>query len=227
MAKKKNNQAAKAAKDQAPVEDAKVEVTTPVESAAAVATIMEDTSPIEEQKVDADLINKQAATPCDVAADNDDVEVDIKPKASLGKRQGSRFDLTKDEEGEECPEESNPLYRPDFGAQVDGKQDKMWELMGSYIGGDQRSIQRSIVNHVEYTLARTRFDFDDMGAYQATAYSVRDRLIEAWNDTQQYHEVSFSTILPSVFDVFDMMSSCTLSQKVDLTEFLPHLHHLS
>lgn len=66
----------------------------------------------------------------------------------------------------------------------------MWELMGSYIGSDQRSIQRSIVNHVEYTLARTRFNFDDKGAYQAAAYSVRDRLIEAWNDTQQYHTVS-------------------------------------
>ena len=66
----------------------------------------------------------------------------------------------------------------------------MWELMSSYIGGDMRSIQRSIVNHVEYTLARTRFNFDDKGAYQATAYSVRDRLIEAWNDTQQFHTVS-------------------------------------
>ena len=68
----------------------------------------------------------------------------------------------------------------------------MWELMGSYIGSDSRSIQRSIVNHVEYTLARTRFNFDDKGAYQATAYSVRDRLIEAWNDTQQFHTVSLS-----------------------------------
>ena len=37
----------------------------------------------------------------------------------------------------------------------------MWELMGTYIGADKRSIQRSIVNHVEYTLARTRFNFDD------------------------------------------------------------------
>ena len=66
----------------------------------------------------------------------------------------------------------------------------MWSLMSSYIGGDQRSIQRSIVNHVEYTLARTRFDFDNKGAYQAAAYSVRDRLIEAWNDTNQFHAVS-------------------------------------
>lgn len=62
--------------------------------------------------------------------------------------------------------------------------------MGSYLGSDHRSIQRSIVNHVEYTLGRTRFNFDDFGAYQATAYSVRDRLIEAWNDTNEYFTVS-------------------------------------
>jgi starch phosphorylase len=61
--------------------------------------------------------------------------------------------------------------------------------MKSYIGSDKKSIQRSIVNHVEYTLARTRFNFDNFGAYQAASYSVRDRLIEAWNDTQQYHTV--------------------------------------
>lgn len=58
--------------------------------------------------------------------------------------------------------------------------------MGSYMGQDQKSIQRSIVNHVEYTLARTRFSFDNVAAYQASAYSVRDRLIESWNDTNAY-----------------------------------------
>lgn len=63
----------------------------------------------------------------------------------------------------------------------------MWELMKSYLGNDKDSIQRQIVNHVEYTLARTRFDFDNFGAYQASALAVRDRLIESWNDTQQYH----------------------------------------
>jgi glycogen phosphorylase len=41
----------------------------------------------------------------------------------------------------------------------------MWELMKSYLGNDSQSIQRQIVNHVEYTLARTRFDFDNFGAY--------------------------------------------------------------
>jgi starch phosphorylase len=48
------------------------------------------------------------------------------------------------------------------------------------------SIQQSIVNHVEYTLARSRFKFDDTEAYLATAHSLRDRLIEVWNDTQTY-----------------------------------------
>ena len=60
----------------------------------------------------------------------------------------------------------------------------MWELMSSYMGSDKKSIQRQIANHIEYTLARTRFDFNDFTAYQAAAFAVRDRLIESWNDTQ-------------------------------------------
>ena len=39
------------------------------------------------------------------------------------------------------------------------------------------------MNHIEYTVARTRFDFTSFNAFQATAYSVRDRLIERLNDT--------------------------------------------
>ncbi len=51
---------------------------------------------------------------------------------------------------------------------------------------DVLSIQQSIVNHVEYTIARSRYKFDDQEAYQAASFSLRDRLIESWNDTQQY-----------------------------------------
>ena len=56
----------------------------------------------------------------------------------------------------------------------------------TYNEDDVRSIEESIVKHVEYTLARSRYQFDDLEAYQATAYSLRDRLILLWNDTQQY-----------------------------------------
>jgi starch phosphorylase len=99
------------------------------------------------------------------------------------------------------------LYRPEFGKK--DANEKIWELMSSYIGSDQKSIQRSIINHVEYTLARTRFNFDNLGAYQATGYSVRDRLIEAWNDTQQYHTVS--SFVSNPFFRPKTASACTTS----------------
>lgn len=35
---------------------------------------------------------------------------------------------------------------------------------------DVHTIQRSIANHIEYTLASSRFDFDDHKAYLATAH---------------------------------------------------------
>lgn len=36
---------------------------------------------------------------------------------------------------------------------------------------------RSIVNHVQTSLARQAYNLDNLGAYQATAMSVRDDLI--------------------------------------------------
>ena len=35
---------------------------------------------------------------------------------------------------------------------------------------DVHTIQRAIVNHVEYTLASNRFEFDNKKAYRATAH---------------------------------------------------------
>ena len=73
---------------------------------------------------------------------------------------------------------------------------------------DKNSFQKSFVRHVTTTLARSIFNIDDFSAYQATAlryvqissewsaqhfligmkiYSVRDRLIKRWNETQQAH----------------------------------------
>lgn len=66
------------------------------------------------------------------------------------------------------------------------RTDLLFGLMDQYLRNDVFSIQKSIVDHVEYTVARSRFRFDDFEAYQATAHSVRDRLLESWNDTQQF-----------------------------------------
>lgn len=78
-------------------------------------------------------------------------------------------------------------YRPEFHTQLKGeeKSEKLWNLMAEYIPSDTSTIEKSIVAHVEHTLARTRFNFDKNSCYRATAFSIRDRLIESWNDTQQ------------------------------------------
>lgn len=65
--------------------------------------------------------------------------------------------------------------------------------MGQYLGRDIKSIQKSIITHVEYTLAMTKFNFSNyviimvfkslQGCSSATAYSLRDRMIECFNDT--------------------------------------------
>ena len=49
------------------------------------------------------------------------------------------------------------------------------------------SVQESIIQHVEYSIGRTRYRFDDFEAYMAASLSVRDRLIESWNDTNQHY----------------------------------------
>jgi len=66
--------------------------------------------------------------------------------------------------------------------------------MKSYLRTDVHSIERQIVNHVEYTVAKTRFNFTIFNAYQATAFSIRDRLIETLNDSTEYTDVSFSIV---------------------------------
>jgi starch phosphorylase len=70
---------------------------------------------------------------------------------------------------------------------VRARKDQLWKLCSSYLPSDVPSIQRSLVQHVEYTLARRRYKFDRGSFYQATAHSVRDRLIERWTDTQQFY----------------------------------------
>lgn len=62
--------------------------------------------------------------------------------------------------------------------------ENMFGLMDRFLKSDPSSLQKDILDHVEYTVARSRFSFDDFEAYQALAHSVRDRLIERWHDTQ-------------------------------------------
>lgn len=73
-----------------------------------------------------------------------------------------------------------------LGKEEEKRNKLLASLMSQYLARDVPAIQRQIVNHCEYTLARTRYKIDNFSAYQASALAVRDRLIESWNDTQQF-----------------------------------------
>jgi len=59
--------------------------------------------------------------------------------------------------------------------------------MDSYKANDKESIQKDVAAHLEYSLACTRFGFTKADAYRATAFAVRDRLLESFNDTNTYY----------------------------------------
>lgn len=101
--------------------------------------------------------------------------------------------------GGETSEQSQVLKDKSIGSlarnvhQTDGAEHEtarhafLWKLMADYIPADKPSVQTSFVNHIEYTIARSRFNFDDFSAYLSCSYSVRDRLIELFNDTMDYY----------------------------------------
>ncbi|KAJ4977024.1 hypothetical protein NE237_002130 [Protea cynaroides] len=76
-------------------------------------------------------------------------------------------------------------YLPKAGERK-AKAERLFGLMDGFLKNDPLSLQTDILDHVEYTVARSRFSFDDFEAYQALSHSVRDRLIERWHETQQY-----------------------------------------
>ncbi|SCU95319.1 LADA_0G14928g1_1 [Lachancea dasiensis] len=50
-------------------------------------------------------------------------------------------------------------------------------------------FEEKFISHVEWTLARSLYNCDDLAAYQATSQSVRDNLVIDWNKTQQRQTV--------------------------------------
>ena len=61
---------------------------------------------------------------------------------------------------------------------------KIYDIMKNFLENDENTLMENIVSHLEFTLARTRFSIDKNSAYFASALTVRDRLIESWNDSQ-------------------------------------------
>jgi starch phosphorylase len=58
-------------------------------------------------------------------------------------------------------------------------------LTASDLGMDRSAIARTFASHVEYTLAKDEYSSTQRDFYLAIALSVRDRLADRWNKTQQ------------------------------------------
>ena len=61
---------------------------------------------------------------------------------------------------------------------------KIADIMKTYLVNDEPTLMKNIARHLEFDLAKSRFAIDARSSYLASAFSVRDRLIEMWNDTQ-------------------------------------------
>ncbi|KAI8098406.1 glycosyl transferase [Gilbertella persicaria] len=62
---------------------------------------------------------------------------------------------------------------------------KEWKQHIKPKANDTESIKKDIVQHTVETLGRSPYNLDSMAVYKAAAYSVRDRLLEDWNATQE------------------------------------------
>ena len=52
-------------------------------------------------------------------------------------------------------------------------------------GFDVESLQKSFVNHLEFSLAKDKYSATQRDFFKSIAYTVRDRLFERWIETQQ------------------------------------------
>ncbi|GLU22950.1 hypothetical protein SLE2022_389860 [Rubroshorea leprosula] len=117
----------------------------------------------------------------------------IEDEESLKRIQRALIDAIDGEDGPVDP--TGPVARgilvrrPGVGiesAEKRTKAERMFGLLDGFLKNDSISLQKDILHHVAYTVARSPFSFDDFEAYQALAHSVRDRLIERCHDTQIY-----------------------------------------
>ena len=146
-----------------------------------------------EEKEDGQGKSQQNGQEGEAEEEEEEVEVEVKEKNAEKKKppKNGLISIKRRKSLYEGFDEKQELFRPEFRFdQKDQTKEKMWELMDTYLPRDIINIQKSIVKHIEYTLATTRFNVDAHYLFQGTALSVRDRLLEQWNDTQLYIKIN-------------------------------------
>ena len=153
----------------------------------------EEVEEAEEEVEDGQGKNPQNPQEAEVEEEEDEVDVGVQEKKKEKKQppKDGLISIKRRKSLYEGFDEKQELFRPEFRFnEKDQTKEKMWELMDTYLPRDIINIQKSIVKHIEYTLATTRFNVDAHYLFQGTALSVRDRLLEQWNDTQLYIKIN-------------------------------------
>ena len=147
----------------------------------------------EEEREDGQGKDPQNTQEAEVEEEEDEFDVGVQEKKKEKKQppKDGLISIKRRKSLYEGFDEKQELFRPEFRFnEKDQTKEKMWELMDTYLPRDIINIQKSIVKHIEYTLATTRFNVDAHYLFQGTALSVRDRLLEQWNDTQLYIKIN-------------------------------------
>ncbi|ODQ82675.1 glycosyltransferase family 35 protein [Babjeviella inositovora NRRL Y-12698] len=70
-------------------------------------------------------------------------------------------------------------------ASIPAKSREVWKKFAVKEFAKMEDFQEDFIRHVETTLARSLYNCDDLAAYQAASFTLRDKLIVEWNKTQQ------------------------------------------
>ena len=145
----------------------------------------------EEVEVEQDKKQKKGEEGEAEEVEEEEVEVEVEEKKKKKPPKNGLISIKRRKSLYEGFDEKQELFRPEFRFdETDKSKEIMWGLMDTYLPRDKINIQKSIVKHIEYTLATTRFNVDAHYLFQGTALSVRDRLLEQWNDTQLYIKIN-------------------------------------
>lgn len=68
---------------------------------------------------------------------------------------------------------------------AESPHEKLWQLLHRIQRIDRESIKKSFAHHLEFTVGKNRYTLSIKDVYLALAYTVRDHLIDYWNETQQ------------------------------------------
>ena len=68
------------------------------------------------------------------------------------------------------------------------EMEKIWDLIADYRRMDSEGLIHSMAHYLKFSQCKNRYTAEDFDVYRSLATSLRDRLVEFWNDTQQtYH----------------------------------------